>query len=241
MLTLYQFPISHYCEKVRWVLEYKNLAYKKVNLLPGLHTRKSKKLASTYTLPILVDGKKIIHESSEIITYLDKSYPDNPVTPTSKEELALSQKWESFADDKIGADVRSLCYHTLLDHPDLITPYFTQGGPWYGKLYMKVSYPKLANTMRKLMKLDDAAIKEINSRLTSNIEKLHQHYQKHEFCVGNRFGRADIANAALLAPLCKTRGYGVDWPENFPEPLHSTVKEFGNKLDWVYRIYNEYR
>ena len=35
--TLYQFPISHYCEKVRWAMDYKKLEYKAKNLLPGLH------------------------------------------------------------------------------------------------------------------------------------------------------------------------------------------------------------
>lgn len=37
MLTLYQFPISHYCEKIRWALDFKQLKYNTVNLLPALH------------------------------------------------------------------------------------------------------------------------------------------------------------------------------------------------------------
>ncbi|MCP3675846.1 MAG: glutathione S-transferase family protein, partial [Gammaproteobacteria bacterium] len=45
MIKLYQFPISHYCEKIRWSLDYKNLDYKIINLLPGLHIKTTKKLA----------------------------------------------------------------------------------------------------------------------------------------------------------------------------------------------------
>ncbi|MGR9114583.1 MAG: glutathione S-transferase N-terminal domain-containing protein [Gammaproteobacteria bacterium] len=35
MLTLYRFPVSHYCEKVRWALDYKQLDFQTKNLLPG--------------------------------------------------------------------------------------------------------------------------------------------------------------------------------------------------------------
>jgi hypothetical protein len=45
MIELYQFPFSHYCEKVRWALDYKGIAYRTVNLLPGFHFRYLAKLA----------------------------------------------------------------------------------------------------------------------------------------------------------------------------------------------------
>ena len=35
--TLYQFPISHYCEKTRWHLDAKGLPYVTKNLVPGVH------------------------------------------------------------------------------------------------------------------------------------------------------------------------------------------------------------
>jgi len=50
MLTLYQFPISHYCEKIRWALDHKGLDYKLVNLLPGFHVSTAKKLSGRASL-----------------------------------------------------------------------------------------------------------------------------------------------------------------------------------------------
>lgn len=44
MMKLYQFTFSHYCEKARWALEYKGIAYQPVNLLPGSHLRTMQKL-----------------------------------------------------------------------------------------------------------------------------------------------------------------------------------------------------
>ena len=58
--VLYQFPISHYCEKVRWAMDYKGLDYKLKNLLPGLHLRTTKKIAAKSYVPILIDdGEQI--------------------------------------------------------------------------------------------------------------------------------------------------------------------------------------
>jgi len=241
MITLYQFPISHYCEKVRWALEYKNIEYRKVNLLPGLHANKAKKLTSKPSLPILVHDKTIMNESSEIISYLDQAFPENSLTPNDQNLKQEAMQWEQFADEELGSDVRRICYHTLLNHPEIITPYFTDNGPWYGKLYMKVTFPKLSQTMRELMKLDDTTVIQINQRLSHAIEKAHTHIKDKEFFVGNSFTRADLAVASLLAPLCKANNYGIDWPEKFPEPLHSTISEYKDKLDWVHRIYSQYR
>lgn len=241
MITLYQFPISHYCEKVRWALEYKNIEYKKVNLLPGIHAKKAKKLTSHSSLPILVHDKKIINESSQIISYLDQTFPDNSLTPHDQNLKQETMQWEIFADEKIGSDVRRICYHTLLNHPDIITPYFTDGGPWYGALYMKLTFPKLSQTMRNLMKLDDATVRQINQRLGQTIEKAYAHIKDREYFVDYSFTRADLAMASLLAPLCKTKNYGINWPEKYPEPLRSTISKYGDKLDWVTRIYKQNR
>ena len=59
-IQLYQFPISHYCEKVRWALDFKGLPYQKISCLPGLHARKNKKMAKFSSVPILKQGKKYV-------------------------------------------------------------------------------------------------------------------------------------------------------------------------------------
>ncbi|MFK7816424.1 MAG: glutathione S-transferase family protein [Gammaproteobacteria bacterium] len=241
MLMLYQFPISHYCEKVRWALEYKNIEYKKVNLLPGLHAKKAKKLCSSTSLPILVHDKNALNESSEIISYLDHIFPYKTLTPTDPQLKQEALQWEQFADTQLGPDVRRICYHTLLDHPDIITPYFTNDGPWYGNLYMKVTYPRLSETMRNLMKLDDAEMVTIRKRLTRSIQITIAHINDRDFFVGDTFSRADLAVASLLAPLCRTKKYGIEWPEKYPEPLASTISEYKDKLDWVHHIYKQFR
>lgn len=57
---LYQFPISHYCEKTRWNLDAKGLPYEVRNLVPGVHVLVVKRLTGTRTVPVLVDQGKAL-------------------------------------------------------------------------------------------------------------------------------------------------------------------------------------
>ena len=68
MIELYQFPFSHYCEKVRWALDYKDIAYRTVNLLPGFHFRHVTKLAPKTCVPALRDDGTVVQDSSAFHT-----------------------------------------------------------------------------------------------------------------------------------------------------------------------------
>ena len=241
MIELYQFPISHYCEKARWALDFKSLEHVKRNLLPGFHVKKTIKLAGKSAVPVLMDQGVAIKNSADIISYLDDKYPDITLTPADAALQAEAMEWERYADREIGPYVRCLCYNTLLDHPDIVIPIFTGGGPWYGKPLLKVIYPKLQAKMRKFMKINDETAQKSKERLDIAIDHIHNERGNSGFMVGQEFTRADLAIAALLAPLCMPDGYGLDWPEVYPSPLKEIVTPWSGKLDWVHEIYAKYR
>lgn len=241
MLSLYQFPISHYCEKVRWALDHKGLDYQIKNLLPGLHTLTTKKLAPTSSLPILIHDGKAIQNSSDILTYLDTEFPQHPLTPEDETLKQEALGWEKFADEQIGIAVRVVCYHVLLDHPDIVVPFFTHNGPWYGPYLLKAFSPKLLLVMRNGMNIKAKTAEAANKQLGLALDKIHSRLQGQPFLVGEQFTRADLAVASLLAPLCKLKQYGLDWPERFPEPLEATIEPHSEKLAWVNQLYAEYR
>ncbi|MFT6123509.1 MAG: glutathione S-transferase, partial [Oleiphilaceae bacterium] len=154
--VLYQFPISHYCEKVRWVMDYKGLDYKLKNLLPGLHLRTTKKMAVKSYVPILIDQGEQVQNSHVILNYLDEKYPDKSLSPTDPELLAEVLAWEKYCDVEIGVHVRRYGYHYLLAEPKIVIPFFTHGGPWWGPLFFKLFFFKLEPIMRKVMAIDEA-------------------------------------------------------------------------------------
>lgn len=242
MLKLYQFPISNYCEKARWALDIKELPYRKVNLLPGPHAKKAKKMASDSSVPILEHDGKFIQDSAAIISYLDDKFSRRQLTPEDPDEAKLAAAWESFADREIGPAVRLLCYYTLLDHKDLVLPMLTQDGPWYGGFMMKSAYPKMARVMRERMNINDESAKKAQATISTALDNIIETLDGKEFLVGNTFTRADLAVASLLGPLVRHEGYGVtSWPQEMPEPLAGHLRGFNDRLSWVGHIYENFR
>ena len=238
---LYQFPISHYCEKVRWALDYKGLEFKIKNLLPGLHLRTTKKMANKSYVPILIDGHAQIQNSHEIISYLDEEYPENPLTPSDASQRAEALEWEKYCDVEIGVHIRRYCYHILLDYPQIVVPFFTQDGPWWGPLFFKFGFKRLEPVMRKVMKIDEAGAQVSQQHIQDAIDRLHGEYSQRKFLVGESFSRADLAAAALLAPLFQPEGFGLHWPDTMPPRLAGFVEKNKEKLVHYQGCYKQYR
>lgn len=230
-IQLYQFPISHYCEKVRWALNYKGLPYKKINCLPGLHSRTTKKLAKSSSVPVLQHGKTVVQGSANILDYLEMQFPEKPLDFSDQALTDQAKEWERFADEQIGPHVRRIMYHQLLNHPKLVIPIFSHEGPWYSYLYFKATYPKLSQIMRKLMRINDKDVEESQIILKQAINRLEQHFsvnasEEKTYLVGDRFSRADLSMAALLAPLFLPKEYGINWPTQFPNDVETVIAEY---------------
>lgn len=240
-LELYQFPISHYCEKVRWALQYKGLEYRLHNLVPGPHRKVVGRFAPGSSVPLLVAGERVAHGSARIITLLDELAPEKPLTPADASQRGEALAWEQWLDSQVGVDVRLVCYHTLLNHRDIVCHYFSQGGPWWAGLYLRFGFGKLRQVMRERMGIDDAGCEAALARLDEALTRLDSAYAEREYLVGKRFTRADLAAAALVAPLIRPAAYGLDWGAAFPEPLAGTAARFAPRLEWARRLYRDRR
>lgn len=248
IIQLYQFPISHYCEKIRWALDYKGVPYQTINCLPGLHARTTTKLAKHSSVPVLKHNGTAMQGSAKIISYLDKEFPDKPLNFSDERLNEETLEWERFADEHIGPHVRRIMYHELLNHRDIVIPFFSHKGPWYSPLYFKMTYPKLIKIMRKLMKINDEQVSESKeilqlslSKLTHYLESDNENNQPKNYLVGDRFSRADLAVSALLAPLFSPKEYGLNWPKNYPEDIQSLIDNYAPHMTFAKKCYAENR
>lgn len=241
MITLYQMTISHYCEKVRWALTYKRLPYKAKNLLVGMHIKPIKKLTGQTSLPVLVDGKTVIYGSADILSHLDAEYPRFCLTPKDDGLRKDVQKWELLADTTIGPNVRKICYHTLLDFPDVVIPFFTHQGPWYGNMLMRRLFPKLQHKMRVFMMLNDDSVVQAKGELKAALDTVMAGLDGKDYLVGDRFTRADLAVASLFAPFFSPPAYDLPWPNTYPEELEDILVDYQSIRDWVLKIYTKHR
>lgn len=74
-MKLLVFPHSHYCEKARWALDHKGLAFAEVPLMPGFHMSTVRRYASDTCVPVLLNDGMAVQGSSEIIDYLEQQFP----------------------------------------------------------------------------------------------------------------------------------------------------------------------
>lgn len=241
MLKLYQFPISHYSEKVRWALAYKGIKFQKINLLPGPHVKVMLKMTGRSSVPAINDDGKVVFNSADILTYLDQKYPQQLLTPQQPELKQQALDWEKYADEEIGVHVRRICYHYLLDEPHIVRKLFAQDGPWYGPILLKFIFSKLSYKMRKYMQINEQTAKESMSALKVALDKIHQHLDENEFLVGNSFSRADLTVASLLGPMIQSSKYGLQWPTSLPQVLQEYIDSIQAPLAWSSTLYQKYR
>jgi glutathione S-transferase len=239
-ILLYHFPISHYSEKIRWALDYKGIAHTKKTLLPGMHIKKMVKYTGQSSVPVLKYKNRYFHDSAKILDFLEAQFPEKPLTPLDSDQAEDVNRWENFADTQIGPYVRTLMYHHLLEQPDIVIGFFSQAGPFYGRILLTLMYPKLVLKMRKYMNINQETANNAKVQLDQSITKLTLALAGREFLVGNTFTRADLAVASLLAPLLMPTGYGLDKPE-LPVELQTLLDTYEPRLLWVNKLYSEYR
>lgn len=236
MLTLYQFAISHFCEKARWALDYKGVPYRVVNLVPGPHAAVTRKLAPRTTVPILVDGVTVVQGAGEIITHLDRQHRARPLTPTNTTDQAMALEWERYADSNIGVPLRVFFYHHVLADRRLASRLLTAGGPWWSRVLYAVAFPAIRNRMRKGLKIDRQTAQVAEARLADALGHLDQRLAQHRYLAGPLFSRADLSVSALLAPCWRE-------PTAMPAPLQAFIAAHAERpaMRWARQIYTDYR
>ncbi|MBN3927022.1 glutathione S-transferase N-terminal domain-containing protein, partial [Nostoc sp. NMS4] len=98
MLELYQWELSQYSEKVRLILDFKGLDYRKIEVTPGIGQVELFRLTGQRQVPVLKDRNKYIADSTEIAKYLDLEYPDRPIIPQDPKQRGLTLLIEEWAD-----------------------------------------------------------------------------------------------------------------------------------------------
>ena len=137
--VLYQFPISHYCEKTRWNLDAKGLSYRVANLVPGLHSLTTRRLSGAGSVPMLADGAHVVGDSAAIAAYLEHVYPERPLLPADEGARARALELEAYFGAHTGHAVRRWLYGQLGARPGGIAEVLLRDYPARVRLAGKVA------------------------------------------------------------------------------------------------------
>jgi glutathione S-transferase len=219
--VLHQFPASHYCEKTRWNLDAKGLAFRVVNQLPGAHVPVNRKLSGVRTVPLLRDGARAIGDSTEIALYLEEAYPDRPLVPREPGARARVLELERYFSATFGPEVRRLCYGEALRYSRGVRKLFFRHypapirlvGPW-------LMGGVLERQLYKMYELNDAGLRIGHARVDEATDRLERElaHDPARYLAGDRLSLADISAASLLAPVIGPPGSA--W-EELPDELHT--------------------
>lgn len=240
---LFQFPLSHYCEKTRWHMDYKGLSYSTHNIFPGIHRARTRKLAGVDTLPMLHDKRRWIGDSTTIALYLEENYPERSLLPPDPHMREEVMALEAYFDD-VGDDVRRWIFAYLVESPALAGMMFNpypQPARLIGKAMMPLIRKGLKQLHRMSVKRVAASHLAINEALTRIETLLKGHVEG--YLVGTQLSLADITAASMIGPLIGPVGSPWDNDELIPAVL-SCARQAARARpagQWALRIYREHR
>lgn len=122
-MKLIQIPFSHNCVKVRVALGLKKVAYETQDIAP-MDRASVVKASGQGLVPVLVDGARVIADSTAILLYLEERFPDPPLVPHSPAERAECLVLEDWADQAFMALSRRIAYGNILAQPGRLAAMF---------------------------------------------------------------------------------------------------------------------
>lgn len=94
--------LSPYVRKVLVVLEVKGVPYRIDPIIPFFGSDAFDAVSPVRRIPVLIDDRVTLADSSAICEYLEDRYADVPMLPSTPEDRARSRWLEEFADTRMG-------------------------------------------------------------------------------------------------------------------------------------------
>jgi glutathione S-transferase len=198
-IVFYQIPISHFCEKIHWALDFKGLPYRPVSVNPFTR-RELEEVSERKQVPVIRHGDRVVYDSSEIVFYLDEIAPQPPLVPPKEPERRECLEIERMADEEIGPAVRRLAYEAVFADR---------------KMFARIMLPKKGATRlfnplrRRVMKglltwhfgITRGRLSADRVRMSEVLTELQAKLGERRHFVGDSLTIADIAVASLMNPL----------------------------------------
>ena len=244
MLELYQFELSQYSEKVRLILDYKQLEYRKIEVTPGVGQIELMQKSGSREVPVLKDGSTYVADSTEIAMYLERKYPERPIIPTdplAKGQCLLMEEW---ADTSIGLKGRKAFIGALNQNQNFRTSILPANTPDFVKTVVGAIPGEVLDVLGTGVGFGGDAVKEAKKSLTQDLEALCLILQNQPYLTGEQPTLADLAVAGLSILLKFPAGSYLD----IPDPLKGkgipgladniTFEPF---FAWRDRLYEDFR
>lgn len=211
MIELYQFEMSHYAEKVRLILDYKGLEYKKVNVTPGVGQIEVFQLSGQRQVPVLKEDGTVIADSTAIAEYLDRRYPEKPIIPVDGKQRGLCLMLEQWADEIFGINARKGLIVSMTQNLAFRTAFLPNATPDLVKTFVN-SIPSL-DFLGNLGAPVGMSADSVKEALRQNLSWLTSVLAEQPYLLGDQPTLADFAVAGLSMYVKFPTGNYLNIPE----------------------------
>jgi glutathione S-transferase len=205
--------------------------------------RTARKLAPRSCVPILKADGAVIQDSTEIINFLEQTFPDRSLTPPDPNDASEAIEWEEYLDEEIGVTLRLWFYYHALPDRDRAVRFLSQGAPWLQRSLFAFSFSPIRRAMTQMMNIGAESATEAERRFVLAFDRLDKALERGPFLVGNRFSRADLTACALLWPLCRPGESEPEVEALLPPAVCALRKQLQRRrfYRWVLGRYEENR
>ncbi len=212
-IVLHQFRASHFNDKVRWALAFKGLKHRRVSYLPGLHSKPMQALSGQRQTPVLVLDGKAIADTSAIIAALETAVPMPALYPSDPALREKALSIEKRLDAELGPATRTVAFSVLLDELDFMVRLFGHGEPWLKRFIYRRMVPRAKPMVARVNGVNPENIARSFKAVDETLDWIASETRNRTYLVGDSFSVADLAAAALMAPICE-----LEHPDMCPRP-----------------------
>jgi glutathione S-transferase len=237
--------ISHYCEKVRWAMDYLDIDYVEEDHAPLFHRQYTARYGGT-TVPVLVTDKQTLVDSHDIMHYLDTVAVDKQLYPQDVELRHQAETLEELFDQKLGVATRNWGYYYAIQKPLKLAIAWGMNAPRSEKIRCMIAFPKIPGLLKRYYNVTEAskkaALQDIKEVFTVVNQRLNSGQQ---YLVENCLSSADITFAALASPVIRPEYHPVydSRLSKLPVEIVAVIEELRETPAGalVMRMYREHR
>ena len=240
-------PFSHFCEKARWALDRARVAYTEERHLPMLHWAATFAAGGGRTVPVLVvDDGTVVADSTDILRWTDRRVADGTrLYPDDAAMRATVEALEDEFDERLGPAIRCVGYYYAFGDRRIILELARRAAAGWEFHLVRLGLPVVRTLMLRAMQIDAHTVARSLDRCRAIFDRVADILRDgRRYLAGDRFSAADLAFAALGAPLVIPPEHPVALPiELFPEALHRLRDEMRAHPagGFVLRLYAEHR
>jgi len=242
-LALHMFPSSHYNEKARWALDWKELAHRRIPYLPGPHALQIQRLSGQTATPVLVMDGRAIAGSARIIEELEREFPARPLHPGDPALRERALGVQRRFDDEVGPAVRTVVFSVMIDELNYLRDVFTKGQPALKRTLYRAALPLVKPLIARANAVTAENVPRALARTERALEEAARLVGPSGQIAGDAFSVADLTVASLLAPLSPPAHPDMARPARVPARMQELYARFESHaaLQWLREQYAKHR